>query len=115
MARTGIDINRAFAAVNGSPVFNQTVAYGASTASTALTPGKMYIVQPTTDCYIRTGGGNTGISSVSSANGMFIAANEKFYLTLYDDEGRGNGGIFEDKIYAIQSSAAGSLLIHELR
>ena len=69
-------------ALNGSPVYMESISAtsGSSTTNaTAFNGGEVLLIQPTANVYVIAG---TSTVTVTSSNGVLVEANEKFYLTL---------------------------------
>lgn len=80
-----IDVNKAFEEINGSPQYDSTIQSTGTSAKngTAFTEGARLLLQPDAACYIRPG---TSTITVSSSNGVYLDANEKYYLCLKKDK-----------------------------
>lgn len=80
-----------FSEINGVPTYVETLqSTGAAATSSALRKGGRYMVQSDAAVYLKLGStsdvGNDGvaITAVTAANGLKLAADEKFYFNFPD-------------------------------
>lgn len=127
--RTGA-IHQLFSEINGVPTYVETVqstgaaatstGYATSAGSGTTAKGLRLLLQPDAVCYIKVGAvGDVGldgiaVTAVTSANGMKIAADEKFFLCLPEDNFPRQGITGLTKIQVISASGTANLKVFRL-
>lgn len=108
-----LDVNKAFDEINGSPQYDSTIQSTGTSArnSTAFTKGQRVMVQPDAACYVRTG---TSAITVSSSNGVYLDANEKFYVCLKADGAGPSNANGETHIAVISVSGTVNLKVFRM-
>lgn len=108
-----LDINKAFEEINGSPQYDSTIQSTGTSArnGTAFTKGQRVLVQPDAACYVRPGDGTI---TVSSSNGVYLDANEKFYMCLKADLSARSTDAGETHIAVISVSGTVNLKVFKM-
>lgn len=121
--RTARSVSESIVKLSGNPVYLGTIDYAATSKTNhqATTPfanagnallGKIILMQPSTDVYIRTVLTNSG--TVDSTNGILILANERVQIVCEDIDGTVLAGESYRWLAAIRSTASGNLKVWEL-
>lgn len=126
--RTG-SIHQLFSEINGVPTYVETVTSNGSAATssgkanaagTGSAKGLRLLVQPDAACYIKvgatteTGVDGAAVPTVTAANGLKLAADEKFFLCLTEDNFPTQGLVGMTKIQVISASGTANLKIFRL-
>ena len=118
--RTGA-IHQLFSEINGIPTYIETVqSTGTAATSNTLPRGARLLVQADAACYIRVGAttevgiDGVAVTAVSSTNGLKLAADEKFFLCLNEDNFPKQGIAAILKIQVISVSGTVNLKVFRL-
>lgn len=112
MSQRAQPTHRLMSALNGSPQYQESISAGAvSTArnATAFSGGEMIMLQSDVDFYVRAG---TAATEVTSANGVKVAADEKFVLILRD--GDRDSALKETHLACLSTSGTATIKVFKL-